>query len=285
MRSMLDFYARMLPFAQARSAAQFRHATVGGALSDGAVLFEETTTQFGTYEEGNWGCNASTDRSTVTTRPEGASQNRFIRFHFTGSLEMSLMALDLYDTTQDPTDVEAYLPLIAAVVKGYLQRFPNRDARTGKIDMWPSQALETYGCHNFSGAEGGGLPSRTTCMTNPSTDIAGLMAVLPRLLALPHVLTTAADREAWDTHLQGLPPLPTAAAGQCFLPASNPACHWNGTAVHARKFAPVAAPELGSEALAAQRQNSENTELYVYGNLDIFLCDHFPALCHPTRAA
>ena len=85
LRSMLDFYARMLPYVQARSAAQFKGTSVGGVLSDGGALFEETTTQFGMYQESNWGCNASADRTSVHTRPDGASGNRFIRFHFTGS--------------------------------------------------------------------------------------------------------------------------------------------------------------------------------------------------------
>lgn len=178
MRSMLDFYTRMLPYTQARSAAQWSgEPMAGGALTGNAALFEEVTTQFGTYHEGNWGCpNKNASHSAVNKRPYGASNNRFIRFHFTGSLEMSLMALDLYDATQSEDDLTAYLPLVAAVVEGFRQRFPNKDAE-GKIDMWPSQALETYGCHNITGgSENGGkegAPNRETCMTNPSTDISG----------------------------------------------------------------------------------------------------------------
>ena len=43
-------------------------------------------------------------------RPFGASDNRFIRFHFTGSLELALMALDLYDATGNDADLADYLP-------------------------------------------------------------------------------------------------------------------------------------------------------------------------------
>ena len=50
MRAMLDFYARMLPHVQARSAAQFHGTPIGGALSDGAALYNEVITQFGTYQ-------------------------------------------------------------------------------------------------------------------------------------------------------------------------------------------------------------------------------------------
>ncbi len=65
--------------------------------------------------------------------------------------------------------------MAVAVVEGFRQRFPNKDKATGKVDMLPSQALETYQCLDPA--------DRKKCGTNPSTDIAGLMAVLPRLIA------------------------------------------------------------------------------------------------------
>ena len=61
-------------------------------LTAGA-LYEETCTQFGMYNEGDWGC------STPAPAPNGASANSYIRFHFTGALELSLMVLDHYDAT------------------------------------------------------------------------------------------------------------------------------------------------------------------------------------------
>jgi alpha-L-fucosidase 2 len=162
----------------------------------------------------------------------GASKNNFIRFHFTGSLELSLMALDLYDDTQSEADLQAYLPLVSAVVEGFRQRFPNRDAN-GKVDFWPAQALETWECKNWTGGmENGarvGAPTRASCVTNPSTDIAGLMAVLPRLLALPNDTTTATQRSGWAVHLAALPPLPMAKAGQCFLPKCECSVSPSGT--------------------------------------------------------
>eukprot|EP01043_Picozoa_sp_COSAG02_P025966 COSAG02_NODE_1480_length_12399_cov_250.195935_6_plen_381_part_00 len=259
MRSMLDFYSRMLPYAAARSAAQWRNTSVGGSLSGGAALYEEVTTLFGTYQEANWGCNTT---DPAAPRPDGASNNRFIRFHFTGSLEMSLMALDLYDATQNEDDLTAYLPLVHAIVKGFRQRFPQKDQR-GKVDFFPSQALETWGCHNITGGSETrgrvGVPTRETCMTNPSTDIAGLMAVLPRLLDLPEHTTTAAMRASWQEFLKELPSLPTTRAGQCFLPHCP---EQNEIQYSKHKLAPISQPALGSAELAAQKQNSENPELY-----------------------
>ena len=52
----------------------------------------------------------------------------------------------------------------------------------------------SYGCHNFSAGSANVAPTRDSCATNPSTDIAGLMAVLPRLLALPTTAASAAQR-------------------------------------------------------------------------------------------
>ena len=41
------------------------------------------------------------------------------------------------------------LCLFVCVLKGFWQRFPNRDAE-GKIDFWPTQALETWECLNIT---------------------------------------------------------------------------------------------------------------------------------------
>jgi alpha-L-fucosidase 2 len=105
-----------------------------------------------------------------------------------------------------------------------------------------------------------GAPNRETCVTNPSTDIAGLMAVLPRLLALPNHTTTSDQRAAWLEHLSALPSLPIAETGQCVLPGCKSS---NQTGVFSRtKLVPVSQPAMGSAALAALKRNMENTELY-----------------------
>lgn len=73
-----------------------------------------------------------------------AGANTYIRFHWTGALELSLMVLDYLDVTQDTAGGSRYLPMAFGVVEGYRQRFPKTDPVTGKTDMWPAQALETY---------------------------------------------------------------------------------------------------------------------------------------------
>ncbi len=131
LKAFLDFYLRMLPYVEARTKVQFNGTITAGAF------YEETTTQFGMYNQGDWGCNSP------IPRPQSASSNKYIRFHYTGGLELSLMILDYWDATQDATDLERYFPIAAAVVEAYRQRFPNKNSTTGKIDMFPNQALET----------------------------------------------------------------------------------------------------------------------------------------------
>merc|ERR1719469_1256034 len=167
---MLTFYHRMLPYVQARTAAQFNNTEtpiIGGV----AALYPETTTQFGCYEPGDWGCNSGGHRD------HGASGNAYIRFHYTSSLELCMLFLDDYKVTLDTSYFKEHgLPVCTAVLEGFRQRFPNTDS-SGKIDMWPTQALETYQCTDPT--------SRSNCPGNVAIDIAGLQAVIGRLLALP----------------------------------------------------------------------------------------------------
>jgi hypothetical protein len=202
------------------------------------ALYEETCTQFGMYEPNNglgWGCNSP------IPRPNGASSNTYIRFHFTGSLELSLMVLDHYDVTQSKDDLFRYLPIAVAVVEGFRQRWTEVNTTTGKLDHWPSQALETYQCPDPT--------SRDRCPTDASTDIAGLMAVLPRLIALSDGVTPA-QVKVWKAHLAALPALPVG-------PATKTPTY------SADKLEPAAAG-------APKRHNSENTELYAAHPFRIF---------------
>lgn len=141
------------------------------------------------------------------------------------------MILDDWIWNGDLNALKRYLPIPVAVVEGYRQRFPNRDA-AGKIDMWPAQvcyvhvqsciflhflivhltqALETWQCPDPT--------SRLSCPTNPSTDISGMQAVLSRLIKLPANIVTPDQIEGWAALLKDLPPIPT--GGGKILPASK----------------------------------------------------------------
>jgi hypothetical protein len=81
-----------------------------------------------------------------------------------------------------------------------------RDA-SGKLVISPSQAIETY----------------QSGVTNPTTDIAGLRALLPRLLALPPKVTSSAARERWTRLQKEIPELPATERDgkQVILPAAK----------------------------------------------------------------
>ena len=84
-RPLYAFYMKSLDAIKARTANEFGANVTGG-------YWPETMTQFGMYNPGDWGC---------ATKPAGPSQNTFIRFHTTGSLELALFALDDFAYTGD----------------------------------------------------------------------------------------------------------------------------------------------------------------------------------------
>ena len=102
------------------------------------------------------------------------------------------------------------------------------------MDMWPAQALETYQCFEPS--------SRSKCGTNPSTDIAGLGAVLSRALALPaSVGVSSTTTAAWAALKASLPPL---------------------TMAPSKKVKGAQAIQPLAPGYTQKRHNSENTALY-----------------------
>lgn len=89
------------------------------------------------------------------------------------------MMLDYYDMTGDETMVEDYIvPLAQELIRFYWNMYYDPD--TGLLNLTPSNALEEY----------------WNC-TNPTDHIAGLTAILPRLLALTNSAATADLKGEW----------------------------------------------------------------------------------------
>jgi alpha-L-fucosidase 2 len=102
------------------------------------------------------------------------------------------MLLDYCEHTRDTAFLtKEALPWADAMVRYFDTRF-KRDA-AGRLVIHPAESIETY-----------------QDVTNPVTDVAGLHAVLERLLALPAELTDAAARERWARFQKELPDLPMA---------------------------------------------------------------------------
>ena len=112
--------------------------------------------------------------------------------------------LDYWSSTLLPCDSPTAAPTDVSLTKGvvverrqieayvdyYAQHFHD-DPNTGRLDMFPGQALETWQCKSVP-------PKRSDCVTNPMPQVAGLHALLPRLIALnstvvPDVIRTVPE--------------------------------------------------------------------------------------------
>jgi hypothetical protein len=126
--------------------------------------------------------------------------------YFTPVLELSMMMLDYYDYTEDKVFARQYLlPLASAALQFFGEHF-GRDAE-GKLLLDPDNSIEMF-----------------WKVHDPAPDLAGLRAVLSRMLALPDNLAGAADKERWRHLLDILPGLPKGGEGEAsvLLPYTGP---------------------------------------------------------------
>ena len=154
-----------------------------------AAYFTEVTYPWGAVFPTSYGWT-----TPAASRPPGDGKLQTGGWHkreWVGALELTFMMQDYYDHTGDAQFLTNRLLKTALPVVRWFDRYYTNLA-DGKLNMSPSQALETW----------------WTC-TNPMPEVAGLQAVVARLLALPTNLVSASDR-TFLTNLQAkLPPLPT----------------------------------------------------------------------------
>ncbi|HTI91391.1 MAG TPA: DUF5703 domain-containing protein [Puia sp.] len=146
--------------------------------------------------------------------------------YFTPIIELSMMMLDYYDYTGDEDFAREYLvPLASAGLQFFDEHF-GRDAE-GKLLLDPDNSIEMF-----------------WKVHDPAPDIAGLRAVLPRMLALPDAVVAATGgdgaKKRWEQLLSILPELPVGA--------------------NDRSETPVLLPYTGPQT--ARGRNLENPELY-----------------------
>ena len=214
LKPWFNMYLNALPLAKGRTQIYYHH--------DGAS-FPETMHFWGVPNLKDFGKD----------NPTNEIQSHWQRYHIQGTLEVIAQMLDIYDYTLDNDFVRnSLVPFADAIITFYDQHW-TRDA-TGKILMSPAQSLESY----------------QLVAVNPTPDIAGLMDVLPRLLALPYKLTSQKQRTAWATTLKDLPPIPMGKTARGKLPPFG-----------------VGDPDGIQTILPAEKYgkagNSENPELYV----------------------
>ena len=144
----------------------------------------------------------------------------YTNHYFTPILELSMMMLDYYEYTGDTAFAKkTLLPVATAGLRFFDEHF-SRDS-TGKLLLDPDNSIEMF-----------------WKVPNPAPDIAGLHAVLSRMLKLPGNLVDKNTRHHWQQFYNELPPLPTADI--------------NGKTL----LLPYTGPQT------AQSFNSENPELY-----------------------
>jgi hypothetical protein len=210
---LFKMYIDALPLAKDRVRTYHQH--------DGAIFPE--TIYF-------WGLPNNNDFGWGNQNVE--IKNTWIRHHVNGGLELTAMMLDAYDFSGSETFAKQFMLPLAVEITTYFDQHWKRV--NGKILFDPSQALEVR-----------------QQAVNPAQDIAGLMYVLPRLLALPQTLTTPGQREMWKKTLADLPPLPR---GRTDAKGKNPET--------LDQMTPNGTPILLTADKFSKPGNVENSELY-----------------------
>ncbi|TDW96925.1 DUF5703 domain-containing protein [Dinghuibacter silviterrae] len=142
------------------------------------------------------------------------------RHYFTPILELSMMMLDYYAYTGDKAFArDTLIPIARAGLEFFSKHF-GRDS-AGKLLLDPDNSIEMFWKAH-----------------DPAPDLAGLHAVLQKMLDLPAGLATDADRTAWQRLYAQLPELP----------------------VGVKDGQPVLLPYTGPQTVKGH--NLENPELY-----------------------
>ena len=178
---LFRMYLRALPLARARTQFYYGHR---------GVYFPETMYFWGTYNNDNYGWNRK-------GKPDGKTDNTYIRYYWSGSLELAALMLDCYAISQDPEFARSVLlPFAADVLTFYDEHYKRGD--DGKLHIAPAQSLETW-----------------QEATDPTPVVAGLRHVIGRLLAeLPEDVTSSQQREEWIRLHRQLPALPITPEGK-----------------------------------------------------------------------
>jgi len=195
LQPMFRTYLAALPLAKQRTRIYYGH--------EGA-FFPETLYSWGAYANPDYGWNRGGN-------PVGLATNSYIRYYWSGGIELSTMMLDYYANTEDRQfAADTLLPLASAIVQFYDQRY-KRDAK-GKIRFEPAASLETW-----------------HVAVNPLPEVAGLKFIVGRLLELPADLTTERQRTDWKRLLGELPEVPSKTVGgkTFLLPAETFTNHAN----------------------------------------------------------
>jgi len=174
MKPLFEMYMKALPLRKFATKKYYNHP---------GAFYPETMNFWGTYTNVNYGMNRQ-------GMPDGLTENTYIRYYWTGGLELAVMMLDYYDFTRSEVFVrDTLVPFTAEILEFFGQHW--RKDIEGKILFTPGQSLETY-----------------QTAVNPTPDIAGLRFVLTRLLDLKSIGIPQEKRAEWEKLLAAVPEVP-----------------------------------------------------------------------------
>ncbi|GHT36974.1 hypothetical protein AGMMS49574_29370 [Bacteroidia bacterium] len=172
----------------------------------GGAFFPETFNFFGLFLQDDWGWDNVNGK---------ASDQRWIRYHYSGALEVLTLMLEYYDYTKDEAFVKEYIvPFATQAIRFFDQHWP-RISNT--IRFVPANSIEQF----------------WDCV-NPVDYIAGLRYAIAKLNHLPEKFIEKQLLNEWNNCLKSLPPIPMTQDKQKVLPAEaygqrrnneNPECY------------------------------------------------------------
>jgi len=177
MKPLFEMYMKALPLAKFRSEKYYKHK---------GAMYPETMYFWGTWNNENYGW----DREG---KPNGLSDNMYIRYEWQGAIELIDMMLDYHAFTGDDSFLKnTLLPFAKEILTFYNLHYKRDD--NGKIKFDPAQALETY----WEGT------------LNPMPEIAGLKQICNKLLRLDEKLMGKELKQLAKKIQTELPKLPIA---------------------------------------------------------------------------
>ena len=171
LKPWFDMYMDMMPLQMDVTRKYYGH---------GGAFFPETLNFFGMFIQDDWGWDNKDGK---------ASQTRWIRYHYSGALEMLALMLDYYDYTDDEAFAKNYvIPFATQTIRFFKEHWPLIDR---KFSFIPANSLEQF----------------WDCL-NPVDYIAGLKYTLAGLAKLPEGLVDEALKAEWKECEDAVPVLP-----------------------------------------------------------------------------
>lgn len=173
LKPWFDMYMDMMPLQMDVTRKYYGH---------GGAFFPETLNFFGMFIQDDWGWDNKDGK---------ASQTRWIRYHYSGALEMLALMLEYYDYTDDETFAKEYvIPFAEQTIRFFKEHWPVIDR---KFSFIPANSLEQF----------------WDCL-NPVDYIAGLKYTLAGLAGLPEGLVSDALKDEWEMCAKAVPEIPMA---------------------------------------------------------------------------